>query len=416
MTAAANDAPASPSASPYRWVMLALICIAYGSFGMVQASIAPLITPILRDTGMTRSEMGLALGSWQFVYLFVAIPAGAIIDRFGLRRTIFVGIAVVALSQLLRASAVNQATMLAAVMVFGLGGPFISIGAPKLTSTWFSDQEVGMALGIYTVSQSIGAMVATSLANALIMPATGDSWRATLLVFGGICAVTAVAWVALAREPRGGAGRRAEGPGAMLASFRGLLRVPLVRLVLVMAVGVFLFNHSFTNWLPEMLRSRGMSASEAGFAASLPTLVAIGAALVIPRFTTARWQAPVLVAVFALWVVAALILRAPATAGGNLEVVALVLLGIGRGAATPLLMLSLIRARSVGSVLMGAAGGLFFTAGEVGGVLGPTLTGMLFDATGDFGAGLLVLGAAAAVLGALTLALRVVARPGVEAA
>ena len=38
-------------------------------------------------------------------------------------------------------------------------------------------------------------------------------------------------------------------------------------------------------------------------------------------------------------------------------------------AATPLLMLTLVRSKSVGSTLMGAAGGLFFTAGEVGGVL-----------------------------------------------
>ena len=83
--------------SPYRWVMLAMICVAYASFGMVQTSIAPLITPILHDTGMTRGQMGIALGSWQFVYLFVAIPAGAIIDRWGLRRAIFFGIAFVAL-------------------------------------------------------------------------------------------------------------------------------------------------------------------------------------------------------------------------------------------------------------------------------------------------------------------------------
>ncbi|MDA0301067.1 MAG: MFS transporter [Chloroflexi bacterium] len=400
-----HEVPASvpPTASPYRWVMLALICLAYGAFGMVQASISPLITPILADTGMTRGEMGIALGSWQFVYLFVAIPAGALIDRFGLRRAIFFGIAVIALSGLLRAGAVNQVTMLAAVMVFGLGGPFISIGAPKLTATWFGDREVGMALGIYTVSQSIGAMVATALANSLIMPATGDSWRATLLIFAGVCAVTAVAWVVLAREPRGTGAKPATGPGAMLASFRGLLRVPLVQLVLVMAVGVFLFNHSFTNWLPEMLRSRGMSASAAGYWASMPTLVAIVAALVVPRFTTARWLTPVLIAVFGMWMVAALLLR---STGGGLEYLALVMLGIGRGAATPLLMLTLMRSRSVGSALMGAAGGLFFTAGEVGGVLGPTLTGFLSDATGGFGAGLLALAVTSAVLAAMALALR----------
>lgn len=395
--------------SPYRWVMLAMICVAYASFGMVQTSIAPLITPILSDTGMTRGQMGIALGSWQFVYLFVAIPAGAIIDRWGLRRAIFFGIAFVALSQVLRASAVSQVTMLGAVMVFGLGGPFISIGAPKLTATWFSDKEVGLALGLYTVSQSIGSLIATSSANAIVMPATGNSWRATLLVFAAIAGLGAIAWVTLAREPRGADAKRAMSPRAMLDSFRQLLRVPLVQIVLVMAVGVFVYNHSFTNWLPEMLRSQGMTPSEAGFWAALPTLVAIPVAIVVPRLTTGRWLTPVLLFVFTVWVVAALALStAPSGAAYWLVMIAL---GIGRGAAVPLLMLTLVRSKSVGSTLMGAAGGLFFTAGEVGGVLGPTLTGTLADATGGFGTGLLVLAAAAAVLAALTLVLRAVMRP-----
>ena len=90
--------------------------------------------------------------------------------------------------------------------------------------------------------------------------------------------------------------------------------------------------------------------------------------------------------------------------GGELEG------GIGRGAATPLLMLALLRSRSIGAALMGAAGGLFFTAGEVGGVLGPALTGMLADATGGFGVGLLLLAGVSVALALLTLTLRAAAR------
>ena len=150
--------------------MLLLMCLVYGSFGMVSASLAPLIAPILRDLDMTRTSMGLVLGSWQFVYLFVAIPAGAAIDRFGLKRALLIGICFVALSQIIRAGATHQYILLAAVMVFGLGGPFISVGAPKLTSLWFPQKEVGSALGIYTVSPSFGSMIAVATANSLLMP------------------------------------------------------------------------------------------------------------------------------------------------------------------------------------------------------------------------------------------------------
>lgn len=392
--------------SSYRWVMLGLLCLGYGSFGLVSAALAPLLGPILRDTGMTRGEVGFVLGSWQFVYLFIAIPAGALVDRIGLRRALFAGIALVALSQALRAVAFDQWTMLAAVMVFGLGGPFISVGAPKLTATWFTREETGLALGIYTVSPSVGSILATSTANSLLMPATGDSWRLTLLVYAAFAAAAACAWLLLAREHASARGSAAGGTSTMRA-FGQLLRVPVVQLVLVMAVGCFLVNHSLSNWLPEMLRAGGMSPSAAGFWASVPTLVAVAAALVVPRLAHDRILTTVQLAVFATWGVGLVLLWV----GGDVaRPLGLILAGIGRGAGTPLLMLTLLRSPRVGPALMGAAGGLFFTAGEVGGVLGPTLTGVLADATGGYAVTLLALGATCVVLALLALPLGTAAR------
>ena len=398
--------------SAYRWVMLGLLCLGYGSFGLVSASLAPLLGPILRDTGMTRGEIGFVLGSWQFVYLFVAIPAGALVDRVGLRRALFAGIALVALSQALRAFAFDQWTMLAAVMVFGLGGPFISVGAPKLTATWFSREEAGLALGIYTVSPSVGSILATSTANSLLMPATGESWRATLLIYAVIAAAAAIAWLLLAREHASASNRAGAGISTTRA-FGTLLRVPVVQLVLLMAVGCFLVNHSLTNWLPEMLRAGGMTPSGAGFWASVPTLVAVVAALLVPRFAHDRILTTVQLAVFTTWGAGLALLWF----GGDAALPAgLVLTGIGRGAGTPLLMLTLLRSPRVGPALMGAAGGLFFTAGEVGGVLGPTLTGVLADATGGYGVTLVALAATCGALALLALPLGAAARATRDAA
>jgi MFS-type transporter involved in bile tolerance (Atg22 family) len=48
----------------------------------------------------------------------------------------------------------------------------------------------------------------------------------------------------------------------------------------------------------------------------------------------------------------------------------------------------LMELREVDSQRMGAAAGMYFTAGEIGGVLGPLALGTLYDLTGDFAAGL----------------------------
>jgi len=61
--------------------------------------------------------------------------------------------------------------------------------------------------------------------------------------------------------------------------------------------------------------------------------------------------------------------------------------------------------KQIGPQHMGAAGGLFFSAAEVGGVLGPLTVGWLADRTDGFGASLWMLSAVCAVLVALALAL-----------
>ena len=134
---------------PYRWVMLAGVWLAYFSFGVVQGGIPPLIGPVSQDLGLSRTTMGTVLGAWPLIYILTAIPAGALLDRFNLEFTIMVGVIFIGISGLLRAIAVDYKTILFAVMVFGLGGPFISIGAPKLISTWFSESDRGRAMGIY---------------------------------------------------------------------------------------------------------------------------------------------------------------------------------------------------------------------------------------------------------------------------
>jgi cyanate permease len=74
----------------------------------------------------------------------------------------------------------------------------------------------------------------------------------------------------------------------------------------------------------------------------------------------------------------------------------------------PILMLTLMDSPQVGPSRMGSAGGLFFTAGEVGGVLGPLFLGAISDATGSFGPGLLVLAGSSVALAFLSVRLGLV--------
>ena len=177
--------------------------------------------------------------------------------------------------------------------------------------------------------------------------------------------------------------------------FADLLRVPAVQVVLVMSVGIFFFNHGLNNWLPEILRWGGMDARTAGFWASVPTAVGIGAALVIPRLAIPARRLAILLALFVAAALATLLIRADA---GLVLALGLGLQGVARSCMMTVSVLVLMETRGVGSRHMGAAGGLFFSAAEIGGMLGPLTIGYLSDLTGGFTAALDLLAGVAVVL------------------
>jgi cyanate permease len=381
----------TPSDHGYRWIILGGAWLIYFSFGVTIAAIPPLVQPILRDLGMSHSAMGAVLGAWPLVYIAVAIPCGALLDRAGPRRTLFLAALIIAGSGLLRALAGSETTLFLAVAVFGFGGPLVSIGGPKLISIWFDDRDRGFAMGLYVTGPALGAIAALALTNSVMMPLMNDDWRRVLQAYAALSFVIGFVWLAVATHPAARAVERhlaAEPKRPQLQVFSHLLRLRPVQIVLLMSVGIFFFNHALNNWLPEILRTGGMDAATAGYWASIPTLAGVVGALVIPRFATPARQPAILLALFLCAGLASVLLHAPA---GPVLATALILQGTARGTMMSLAILVLVSTRGVSKENIGAAGGLFFSAAEIGGVTGPLTVGAIYDLTGGFTASLVML-------------------------
>jgi len=393
--------------------MLFGVWLVYTSFGMAVYSTAPLVEPIARDLGLTLSAMGIVMGTWQLVYVGMAIPAGALLDRIGVRSGLLIAAAVITISVLIRSAANGFLVLLFAIALFGIGGPLVSVGAPKLIASWFEGRDRGIAIGIYSTGPSIGTVLALSLTNSVVMPLMDFSWRRTLLVYAAIAAIAGVLWLAISSRPAARLHDPASvGRGSLKQQFEifsNLLRLAPVRIVLLLAVGIFVFNHALNNWLPEILKAGGMDAASAGYWASVPSLVGAMAALTLPRFATGSRRIPMLL-MTVLFAAAATVLIAYTQ--GTLLGLGLILQGIARGSMIPIAMFVLMETRGVDAGVMGAAGGLFFASAEIGGVAGPTLTGVLADATGGFVVPLMTLTGVCLACAVLVLTLGVnAARP-----
>ncbi len=404
----ARDDAAAPH--PYRWTMLAGLWLIYFGFGLTVASMAPLVEPIARDLGLSHSAMGGIMGAWPLVYIVSAIPCGALLDRAGPRRALFMGAITVALSAAARALSGGHLELFAAVAILGIGGPLISIGAPKLIALWFHGSERGFAMGLYITGPTTGNIVALAGTNALAMPLLGGDWRAVLFVYAGFVLATGLAWLAIASHPASRAAERrilAEPRRSQRAVFAELLRIPAVRVMLIIGVGIFFFNHSLNNWLVQILRDGGMDPVTSGYWSSVPTVVGMIGALFIPRLAVPGRRFAILFALIGCACVGVLLIR---TLDPAVLPVGLVLQGLARGSMSSIAILFLMETRGVGSRVMGAAGGMYFSAGEIGGVMGPLSVGAMFDATGGFSAPLLMLSGVCVALALLLTRLRRVSR------
>lgn len=171
---AAGDPALSGAGGRGRWAALAGLWLVYAAFGAMTASLAPVLPEVRAALGAGDAQMGAILGAWPLVYMLAAIPCGILLDRIGPRRGLFLASLVVALSGVLRFLAQTPAEMLAAVAVFGLGGPLISVGAPKLIASVFEGPSRGTAMGLYITGPSVGGIAALALTNDVLAPLVGD--------------------------------------------------------------------------------------------------------------------------------------------------------------------------------------------------------------------------------------------------
>ena len=376
---------------PHRWAMLAGVWLLYACFGMTTASLAPLVGPITRDLGVGHAAMGLVFGAWQLVYIASAAPGGMAMDRIGPRRTLFAAGMVMALSGALRASADGYGFFLFAVALFGIGGPLVSVGAPKVIALWFAGKDRAFAMGVYITGPSLGANTALALTNPVLMPLFDQDWRAVLAVYAAGSAAAAGIWLLISAHPQARhveAQLASEPREPVLKVYGELLRLPTVQLMLVLSVGVFFFNHGLNNWLPTLLRGKGLAPETADLWAMTPTLVGVVGSLLIPRLATPRRRLPIMIGLLGAAFTATLLLQ---LAPGPLLGTGLVLQGIARSSLMTVAILILVELPEIGARRAGAASGLFFSAAEIGGVSGPVMLGAMSEATGGFDAALYLL-------------------------
>jgi cyanate permease len=365
--------------------MLIQFWIIYFSLGMIGASITTVTLPIIEDLNLSYGEMGVILGTTHLIYIPLAIPIGLLIDRLGVRKSILIGSFLVSLSGVLRALSFNFVSLFLSVALMGLGGPTISVGLPKAIAQWFQAKNRVLASGIYLTGFIMGVATATALTNTVVFSIMG-SWRGSLGFYGFFGFITTIIWFVFAREKITDS-KKTE-PGSLYRSLRMLIDVKNIWIIAIIGFSSFFVRHCLGGWLPYILELRGFSPSYAGVLSSIPSWVGLIGSIGVPRASEKYSRKNVIMVLLFVQGITVYLLG---TTTGITLYLALIIYGISTYSILPLLIETLMRVPEVGIVYMGVATGLFFSIGEIGGFLGPSMMGFLLDYTGSIIPGILTL-------------------------
>lgn len=365
--------------------MLLLTWLSYFIFGLINFALAPLVTPIIAELGISYSQMGFVLGAWPLTYILSAAFAGAVVDRLGTRKSVAIGVLVIGLSAGLRYFTNGFVPLFLCVALFGIGGPLISVGNPKTISQWFRGKERGMAVGIYMTGVWIGSGLSVSLMNSVIMPLTDYSWRLAFAGYGMVAVIVACLWWLLGRDITAAEDTKSDRIDKV---FKSLISVRNVWIILLMGLLTFAAGHGFGNWLPRILEGGGLSPSMAGIAASLPTWVGIPTIIIVPRLVPPHFRGRFIAIAAAICTVLLLLVSQVTDAS---LIIVLIIYGMATCCIFPFLVLILMELPEVESRYVGSAGGMFFCVAEIGTFAGPFLMGAVTDLSGGFTAGIIML-------------------------
>ena len=355
------------------------MCGVYFAFGVILLAIPPMVEEVRAELDISRGMLGFALGAWALLYIVTAPPAGRIIDRLGLRRSLTAGSLLVAASAALQAGAQGVVMLWLAIGIIGIGGPLVSLSAPKLVAVWFANpHERALAVGFYTSAPAIGGVFALLLTNSVLLPLFGD-WRSVLLFEATLNLIAVLAWVLVSgrapSEPVTAEQPDVLAPGGAAAA-KALLASTGVRLAMLLGIGTFFISQGLSAWLPNLLEDHsGLSARAASNWAAASLAVGIVARLVMPGLANPQRRSVMLHGLM-IALGLAMVLLAVGPAGTDL--VATLVLGF-RSALTSLVILVLMEADQVTTANVGLAYGLWFSAVQIGGALGPPVVGMFGD-------------------------------------
>jgi MFS family permease len=238
-----------------RWFILAVLFVVRLTMAFQFQSVGAVAPLLGHDFGVGLADIGILIGLYFTPGVALALPGGAIGQRFGDKRTVLAALLLMLIGGLAMALSNSWTVQIVGRLVAGAGGVLLNVQMTKMVADWFAGKEIATAMAIFVNSWPAG--VALSL---LMLPSIGIAYGVSA-VYLAVAALIGFGIVLLALGYRTPANSAASATAP----------APLGRhtAIAVITAGLIwgLYNVGFAmifSFGPSMLVEHGWSISAAG--------------------------------------------------------------------------------------------------------------------------------------------------------
>jgi MFS family permease len=356
----------------------------------------PTAAPSLKgELGLSNEAYGLAVSAFFWVYVPVQLFSGWLCDRFSVYKLLAGGIVIWAASTLLMGFIGAFASLFILRVMLGVGESLAFPGSSKVIARHVPPERRGIANATVATGLALGPAVGT-LVGGLIVAHWG--WRAMFIAFGLVTLLWLLPWrQAVAALPTTG---HFDG-GARVPTRKLLSKWSLWSMSIVHALGNYCFYFLLAFTPLFLTEARGFSKTEWVYLASLGYAVQGACAFFYGHLSDWWTRSGRSEAMCRRWMmVASQALAAAAILGLAFahSTVAIALLLCLAGAASASLSMNLYAVAQMfaGPRASGTWVGFQNSLGNISGIIGPPLTGLIIDRAGYESAFMLTAAVAAA--------------------
>ena len=371
------------------WIVGACFLIGFYVGGVVFYGFTAFFEPIRREFGWSYAQISLAASLRGLEMGLFAPIVGFLVDRFGARTLIFLGTIVVGFGFMLLSHTQSLAMFYGSFLViaFGAGGCALVV-IMSVVVNWFR-KKVSIALGVMMSGIGASGLLVTLIVHLI----DGYGWRATLILLGAGMWVLGIPLSFVIRDrpekygylPDGEASgepissTEANGEGAEIGLRETLRKRVFWYLNIVEAIRMLTVSSVIIHVMPY-LSSVGTPRATAGIVAGAIPLFSIMGRFGFGWFGDIFDKRNVMAWTFgfiglgmlafcymrAIWAVLVFLMIFPPGYGGGIVL---------RGA----ILREYFGRDSFGKIL-----GITYGSGAIGGIIGPTLAGWVFDTLGTY--------------------------------